>query len=455
MLACYYNALQPNINYVLNINDTYHYYNLPNLIPIFIKNLSENVWNKTFPSLFLSMFCLQLKKTKKTDIIFCKQEQAAMINVLHGTLLGLYPYNIKHHKFETRCKIAGKLREVLTQDSYSQFLEENDALIQLCTIEYLSNVIIDFCPVEECLLLKNCQLRFNLNQLFESFRKHIDSCIDSLHFFQIISQKATLVLPTIFRQLKLHSYRLPKKNFNFKINIKLQQLLEQNDYFEKIMSNLRVYANVDNLVAQAKIIFPDFSFDYLRVVEYLWKYVNINTLPQLIIDKQKQNLGKSAACKHVQNSLTKLFVCIPCALKTKNSVFNQKFAYNCVEDSLHCATCSKKVVYIDLLGRIVTIRDYTYCLCSNCLHVKIWDGKSIWNCNTCTPDESRNPLQSCIACPHRKVFEYVHNVVDMERIKLCSLPLCFQHSKQLPICTNSAYDLKMILKELVSYVNEK
>lgn len=456
LLACYLNFSLPNMNYVLNINDTYHYYNLPNLIPLFIKNLSKNSWNQNLISCYLSMFCLQLKKIKNMQSQHCTQYSAAMINLLHGTLLGLYPYNIKHHAFATRCKIAGFLRNVLTSDGHTEFLSENDILVQFCTIEYLSNVILDFCPVEESLLLKNYQLRFSLNQLFESFRKSIDDIVDDNFFFKRLNILAGSILPTIFRQLKLYSYRLPKKVINFKTQAKLHVLLDSNGCFESILNSKRVYANVDNLVAQAKIIFPDFSFEELRAVEFLWKTVNINALPQLMLDKQEQKLNKCGACQYVQNSLTTMPVCIPCALKTKNCVFTQKFAYNCVSQTLHCANCSKEVINVNLLGRIFTIRDFTYYLCPTCLHVKIWDGQSIWSCSMCTLDNASNVMQSCcVACPHRKVFENLHNIVDMDNIKLCSVPLCFHHAKQLPICPSSAYDLKMIYNELKPFVSEK
>ncbi len=448
LLASYYSTQSDSLKseYVLDICDTYHYFNLPDLLPHLKICLSNNQWNSSLIGVYLAVFCLQLKKTKKYTTIPNVQEISAILNVMHGTLLGLYPYNIKQHQYTTRSKIAGKMHKLLTNKNNLIFLKKHDALLQLCVIEYMINVVLDFCIVEHNFLIKNAHLRFTLNQIFETFRASVETYIDSDSFFEELNNKALYLLPTIFRQLKLMCCKVPKKLCNYKYYNKYLNF-DKSVLLEDTLKSYKVTACDDNLIAQAKLLFPNKNFEELQLIEYIWKSINIFVLPTQIVNMQMAHCQKFSACSIFKNSLVTLHVCLYCALKSKFSVFNQKFAYNCVTGELHCSSCSKMVSAINLLGRVLTIKNFSYYLCGSCLNISIWNGDDLLSCPLCKQKPQTQPFKTCLICM-KKPSEILNNVIDVPNLRFVQTPLCYQHSRRAFFSPDIVLDVKMLNNEL-------
>jgi len=165
LLACWVSAKSPDPWLVLARSDTFHYHNLPDLSPYLRQALSSGDWSSNVVCSFMAVYCLQLKKQKRVFQSTALGERAALSNILHCLLLGLCPYNTSCMDFRQRVLITGELREVLVSDRQLEFILENDSLIQFAVVEYLANVLPDFLPVEDALLVRGVQSRFSVNQV--------------------------------------------------------------------------------------------------------------------------------------------------------------------------------------------------------------------------------------------------------------------------------------------------
>lgn len=108
-----------------------------------------------------SIPCLKRCKRSNRPMQFihelCSQaEVSAIINMLHGTLLALYPRALNSQTYPCRVQLAWRLRNILcsTVDVQMNFIEANIGLVKLCMMEYCNNVIPDFLEPEYKTLCK-------------------------------------------------------------------------------------------------------------------------------------------------------------------------------------------------------------------------------------------------------------------------------------------------------------
>lgn len=81
-------------------------------------------------------------------------ETTACINIMHGTLLSLYPRAAKRPTFSVRVTLLQRLNMLLAADIIQQleFIKSHFNLLKLCFMEYTINVLADFMPCEHQLL---------------------------------------------------------------------------------------------------------------------------------------------------------------------------------------------------------------------------------------------------------------------------------------------------------------
>lgn len=446
LLACHVNIDNPPPALVLNLRDTFHYFNLPNLFEFLQTALSHGEWNNNIVTSFMSIYVLQIKKQKKNYTTTNLCQRTALINLLHGLLLGLYPYNMKPVKFENKVKIVGKINQLFMQNSPLEFIQQNEALISVAMVEYMSNVLSDFWCVEQVFLIKTQYSRLNINQICESFRSNVENYYEENDFWKNLNQAALITLPALHRQLKLNNHKIFKKLYNYKIASKtLKHLCEQN-LCEKILNLPVLNRNCVNVISQIKILCPNFSFEDLQCVESFWINVRLFKAPQLLFIEQQKILKKYDTCNMFQRAISSFFMCFQCALKQNACIFQQKFAYNCLEDRMICACCSKEAIQINMIGKILCIAENNYFMCNKCLKVIKWDGKN-YDCLHCRQKAyvPRN-MSSCFFC-HKKTYEITHKVIDLEKLSVEFIPLCFLHTKSYITSSSTVYDLCSIKKE--------
>jgi hypothetical protein len=444
LLASYVSPKRPEKLFVLAHEDTFHYHNLPNLTYYLVQALATGDWGNNLISCFMAVFCIQVKKQKRNFQLSSLVEKASLINLLHGLLLGLYPYNIHHGTYEYRVTVVGAIRKVLTSDCPIKFILEHDSLIQIATVEYLANVVPDFLPVEEAILTGGAQSRFGINQVCESFRAAAMPFIEKENMWKHLNELATSYLSSVYRQLKVYNAKVNRRVYHTKVSNCMWSTLSDAIFFEKLMELPQLSFAGSNMIAQIKILTPDLSFTELQTIEFFWSNVLLSNLPKNSYSRQLQQLEKYSSCQIYQKALSYLNVCFPCALKSKTTLLTQKFAYNCAQNILQCATCSKKISSVNMLGRILKVRNINYCLCQTCLKPTIWTGSE--KCQQCMQQSDLTDLSVCTICS-KKTFEVIYKVLDLDALRIAHTPLCFQHAKHGVASQSTVYDTKSLLRE--------
>ena len=109
-------------------------------------------------------------------------------------------------------------------------------------------------------------------------------------------------------------------------------------------------------------------------------------------------------------------------------------------------TCSKPATRINMLGRLLRIRDKNYMLCPYCLRGCIWTG-SFDRCPHCRPAPKLVSLTQCAACDNKAV-DVIGKVLDIEHLRLVPIPVCARHAKRCIMSKSTVYDVKMLVKDL-------
>jgi len=452
LLAFYVNREQPNPLLVLRREDTFHYHALPDLMKYMRKSIAYNDWTLSTTAVLMAPFCLQIKRqiNKRSSVPCSRCERAALLNLLHGLLLGLYPYNLKHMTFEHRIRIAGEVHKILTGSAVTQrgFIVKYEPLLLVAMIEYLANVIPDFCPVEEQLIIRCLQCRYSLNQLCENFRvAAMDVILDNGDMWGSLNKIAEAQLPIMLRQLKMNNHKFGRTpSYSLRMPASIWSTLLDSGFYEKLMALRYIPVTQCNMIAQIKLTQPDLNFAELQAVEYFWNNIFVCALPNNIVMQQMQALNRLGSCSIHQHSFTRLHVCLLCALRSKTPMLAQKFAYNCTTSMLQCAACSRKATPINLLGRLLRIKNNSFYLCTKCLHPVLWDGTNDFDqCVHCkTPPVPQN-MAACAVCNHKAV-ETASNVLHVERLKLVQVPLCVVHAKKF--ISSLVYDLHSLANDL-------
>lgn len=448
LLACWVDPERPEPALVLPCSLTYHYHNLPDLTRYLRLGLVSGEWSSDLVRSYMAVFCMQLKKVKKAYTSASLVERSAMVNILHGLLLGLYPYNTRHGNFEERVYVAGQVRQVLTGTDVLAFVEGHESLFQFAMIEYLANVVPDFCPVEEVLLMRGPQYRFNINQVCENFRVAAAPVLSGrpADLWSQLDQLAASFLQSLYRQLKVSNLKVARRYTARHTSLSLVNTLVHDSLIDRIMDLPYMPVTSLNMIAQIKLLCPELNFQQLQAVEYFWDSVFLALLPSNVVNMQRALLHGRGSCELYQRAAQSLYVCLPCALRTKGSILGQKFAYDCIHDKMHCAACSRTVQPIQLLGRVLSIRDVSYYLCCGCLRPTLWQG-SLTECRACTQHAQPPSMATCMACK-KKAVEVLHKVLDLDTLCITYTPLCYNHAKASVLSHSTVYDTASLMTEL-------
>ena len=448
LLACYVSRSNPDPMLVLPRDLTYHYYNLPDLTHYMRAGLVTGEWSSNLVRSFMAVYCLQLKKIKRSYTSTKLVERSALINLLHGLMLGLYPYNTRHGTFQYRVFVAGSLRSIATGEGALGFIESHEYLFQFAMIEYMANVVPDFCPVEELFLLRDAQYRFNVNQVCETFRVSALPIVEGggCNAWSEINDLAASLLHALYRQLKVSNLKICRRQCTQRVNLSLVNELSKDSLFSTVMDMPYMPVTSLNMISQIKLLCPDLSFRQLQAIEYFWEIVMISMLPSNVISMQRALLEERGSCELLQKSMQCIYVCLPCALRTKGSVLNQKFAFDCIQQKMHCAACSRMVAPIQLMGRVLSVKNVSYYLCCGCLRPTVWQG-DLTVCDACRKGEPPQCTSTCVACK-RKAVEVIHKVLDLNSLRITYTPLCFAHAKSSILTHSTVYDLDSLMVEL-------
>jgi hypothetical protein len=422
---------------VLEFSDTFHYHNLPDLILLIRSTLMGMCCNAWLQRLFNIFLCGKRYKRIINTSDASVQLTSAIINTLHGSLLGLYPLNERRMDIRKRAWIAGNVREIMTsKKGHMQFINEHPFTISLCLAEYILNVVNDFCPVEWELMGVSANTRSQVLAGLENFRENTVSTFAATDLFwekleadavPIVSSISKCFANVIFYQ---HSPRsiIPASMMEF-----LPLALES-----------RIVQNSSSIFGQLKASLPDIQFKQSDALEEIWTTVYVRHLPASMTFKQIQTLENTGKmCSIVQEELHHFPMCMRCALTRKLDVTRALFRFDTVNSRLMCGQCThtNSVVNINLLGRVLYVRDFTIVLCELCLRAKYWNSPC-----PCAKFEDTNSRLCCV-CDAVNITSS-KDIIDIERMEMRTVHFCYKHTLTCVFNEATLYDFKTLENEL-------
>lgn len=442
LIALYYGK-SPHLNtmplhwMVLEPWDTYHYHNLPDIAYIIRSTFMGSCCTPWLQKLFNIFLCgKRYRRLINTSHTTC-QLTAAIINVLHGLLLGLYPFNERRTEIHERAWLAGVTREVLTDTNHITFINAHPHLLCLGLAEYIINVIDDFCPVEWSLLAITPSAKSQCLAAFESFREtSISPSIGKTDFWSKIETDAQPVVNSLvkfFKGAAFYQHR-PRTIIPQTAIQHLQMALDS-----------KVIQNSSSIFGQLKAAIPSIQFRESEALEEIWTAIYIRQLPIHTTSRQMETLEKAGQmCCLVEQEMHRLPICMACALTKRTDILRGMFRYDAVDERLVCNECDRcaYVVNINMLGRVLCIRDKTITLCDKCMQPKYWDAPC-----ACSIDETASPSHSCCVCTNTNIVS-TKEIVDLDSVTMKPMHFCYKHNLSCILNQSTIYDAKSLEQEM-------
>ena len=352
--------------------------------------------------------------------------------------------------------MAVEIRRLLcdTEERKRDFISHHTSLLTLAMSEYLINVVSDFCPVEEKLLIRHPHCRFTLNTLCDQFRLSVETKLDipeSAIMWSTLDTEAGILLPTLQRQLKICNYRPSRRIGLVSTRLHTASVVKSisHDVVGRVLELPVVPAGTPNLITQIKILDPTMSFIDMQAVEHVWHSVKIFPLPPTFGNLQMEKIKNLGSCRLLAEASQLIYLCIMCALKRRVCVLKHCCSYNCQEKTLECKECRGPMQKINLIGRILQVQKKTYFLCPSCLAPTRWTGAGLLQECSCT-ETAPHPISSgCHVCSHRTIVAW-RQCIDVNLLQIKSIPLCHRHAKSCIMSKRTVYDIQSLEKDLYS-----
>jgi hypothetical protein len=424
---------------ILDMSDTYHYHNLPDLMHAVRQTLIGLCCSAWLQRLFNIFLCGKRYRRLINTSDDGLQLTTAIINTLHGLLLGLYPFNERRSDLRRRIFIAGSLHGVLTGAKHADFIANHPNLLCLSLIEYVLNVVHDFCPVEWCLLGISTGAKSQCLAAIESFREssvnqHANAQ-DGAGFWaglETDSQPVVSILVKFFREAALYQHR-PRGILPVCMVQHLPLALRSH-----------MIQNSSSIFGQLKCALPSIQFLESEALEEIWTSIYMRQLPAYTTSKQTEVLRHAGKmCHLVERELHHFPMCISCALTRRADVLKALFRFDAVDQRLICNGCMNHqyVVHINMLGRVLYVRDKVLVLCDRCLRPRHWDSAC-----TCEVTDAA-PANACCVCNNANTVSS-KEIIDIKRFCMQPVHFCYKHSLVCVLNNATVYDVRALEHEL-------
>ena len=301
------------------------------------------------------------------------------------------------------------------------------------------NVVHDFNPVDWNLLQISQSAKSQFLAIIESFRETavVSAAGAGKNIWNVLESEARDILITIcrfFKETSLYHHK-PKNVLNAStiqhIPTALNSLMLQNTSF---------------VFRQLKCIHSDISFDKAEALEDIWTSIYTRPLPAQVTLRQMEVLDKHRhVCSLVEHEIHHIPLCLACALTRKIDILKALFRYDTVNKKLVCNDCVDKndcMVHVNMLGKVLYIRDRPIILCESCLRPRYWDTQ----CPTCTCCEVVQQYTCCV-CNSGNVSSY-KEIVNIERLCMQRVGFCHKHSLVCIQNPATIYDMKALELEM-------
>ena len=299
---------------------------------------------------------------------------AALVNILLGSLLGLYPGCIKRPPFPTRSAVYGRVHAVLASgaEGMAAFVRKYPALFSLALSEYVCHVLPLFFPAEFEGLVDSCPVApfFAAGPaLFDQFRQdHLDTGDEPWGALAVAAAQVNERMGRVFRskcrQPAPFLRRVPGGEAS------MRELLAA-------LSCPRITSYPCHKV-DATMLRGEYAVllggQQLADVALLHGLVQIHALPpnvralqQLVIDGMRQRCQRQARLRRTKH------LCLLCERRGRKGVprlCSRTFGVVCQS----CGDNPDSMLAIDMIGRVVTIQGRHYVFAPCCGTVQEYTG---------------------------------------------------------------------------------
>jgi hypothetical protein len=391
-----------------------------------------------------SIPCLKRTKRRKETTWACEHaptyDVIACLNILHGTLLKLYPNAAKQPTFTARVNLVHRLSMLLTSNFKQQldFLNTYPSLVKICFMEYTMNMFRDFMPCERKLILAPEMLHLYETMgllMCDNFRQ--DALVTGHETWESMDSLAEINIEKCMRICKFKMLRITEPKIKRSLNCKLfDPSILQFRYIHNYTPNLKeLYQSSNETVT-----------DYaIAVHENLMCF----PLPSWVYKQQIQMMSKlHGACSYRYRAVQYTHICCVCAINNKLNASKMRMCS--ITGEVNCVTCPRgTVLKINMMGIVLKICNTSYYMCPICTNFTIWhaDGHDLCtdfignseaevSSNGCVCQcteylqhigKCKPPFRLCDACINHRMAKHTILVPDLEEKVMRQVHLCKRH----------------------------
>lgn len=396
-------------------------------------------------------------KARLDPLVGNGSQLSAIVSILLGTLLGLFPRTAKAPYFRRRCDIVGCVREIqcLPETQKAEALRKIPNIVKLCFMEYVQFCIVTYMPVEHEVMMKGATTDTFLNTLpgvCDIFRLQIND----LECFNLsdIDKIAVQCVERCYRLCKFKMRRhattkgvsLPCfKKVNWVAFLDALEIVE----YDYLLNSHKICGKRGGILLDStrelRLMLPDAPDEVLRYACAFQQTFKTYKLPETLTTKQMLSLRRQYShCQNSQEAVSKFFVCLGCVVTGRGQ--KQLFRYSCRNGIVECARCQNpySVLEIEMLGSILYFCGQVLIMCHSCLeiltlgHFDFGVDSGCRNCCRRLPcqetvcKKSRKKRKPCFYC----CFPSNNTLTLLESKTLCiqNVHVCNKHTPPSHIC---------------------
>jgi hypothetical protein len=373
-----------------------------------------------------SIPCMKKAKRSQRGIEFHQPvhetEVTACLNVVLGTLLGVYPRGIKRPTFQARVNLYGRILSLMHEPLQRKlaFLVDHPALTKIAFMEYTYNFMLDFMPCEYNLLLEvdSMQIYRNVCQsTCDSFRQ--DGITGGGEEWTVLNAVANVCIERCIRMCKFKMLKIA--------DLVIKAPLPVGVEFHRASLDMHNTYGCMNLL---KLLHPTENVAVLECALHVHRHISLFAIPAHITRQQEESIHeKYSSCFMRVYQATHTHLCMVCALNGKG--INTPLRQCSITGQLTCVVCKPgTVMTINMLGVILHICSMSYYLCPECVKIKSWEGDGNdfngGSCSAHTPPKTSG-IRHCDVCNAKNVLNAPITVPYVAQGKIMVVSLCCKH----------------------------
>lgn len=307
-------------------------------------------------------------------------ELVVCINVLYGTLLGLFPSCSKKPVFHIRKYVTVYLRALTTStlENMANFMKTHPCLVRLCFMEYVVNTKRDFCSVEKSDDVDVLHLYYSAcTNICDNFRvEALQSCALD---WELIESKAAILIDRFIRTCKLRNNRGEVQRPCATLRNMLQGRSGRTcePLLREALTQHMSHLPNSSYMAHARRTKSDnaASRETASLIYALQHNVTCHTMPSNIVQQMyAQMKSKYGGDMQLIHGTTRAHLCMWCINKITGNPLQQKLRLDLETNQLMCVSCGDNlpVVSVNVVGRLLCVNHKYYYICPVCLTLQLW-----------------------------------------------------------------------------------